>query len=262
LEIFADYHTHTRHSHGRGTVEDNIRAAAGKGLDAVAISDHGPAGIGIGIKRADTLLQIKKEVALGQAKYPAVKALTGVEANVVSLDGRLDVPEAILRQLDVVMAGLHLQIVAASLADEAGLVLNNLLARLSRRTAEKVRVANTKAIVEAVSRNRVDIVTHPGLQLSIDTKELAVACAKNGTALEINSAHGNMTKEFIQIGLRAGAKFAVGSDAHQPHRVGDFARALALIEAAGLPAVRIINARESDGTTNSNTYGGEAGGKD
>lgn len=249
MMIFADYHTHTRYSHGRGTVEENVRAAAGKGLEAVAISDHGPAGLGIGIKQADTLLQIKEEVALCQEQYPTVRAMTGVEANVISLDGRLDVPPEILRQLDVVMAGLHLQVVAASLADQAGLVFNNLLARFSRRTAAKVRVANTKAVVEAVNRSHIDIITHPGLRLPIDTGELAVACAKKGTALEINSAHGNMTREFVQIGLRAGAKFAVGSDAHQPHRVGDFQRALELIEATGLPASQIINARAADGKT-------------
>lgn len=255
MHIFADYHTHTRHSHGRGTVEDNIRAAAGKGLEAVAISDHGPAGLGIGVKQADTLLRIKEEAALCQTKYPAVKALTGVEANIISLDGRLDVPPAILRQLDVVMAGLHLQVVAASLKDEAELVFNNLLARISRRTAEKVRIANTKASVEAINRNHLDVVTHPGLHLPIDTRELAAACAKNGTALEINSAHGNMTREFVQIGIRAGAKFVVGSDAHTPHRVGDFKRALALIEATGLAASQIINAREAAGEADGNKYG-------
>ena len=45
LRIFADYHTHTVHSHGRGTVEDNVKAAISANLRAIAITDHGPANL-------------------------------------------------------------------------------------------------------------------------------------------------------------------------------------------------------------------------
>ena len=41
-EMIFDYHTHTVFSHGKGTIEDNVKAAIDAGLKAVAISDHGP----------------------------------------------------------------------------------------------------------------------------------------------------------------------------------------------------------------------------
>lgn len=244
MQIYADYHTHTRYSHGRGTVEENIRAGIAKGLEAVAISDHGPAGIGIGIRNADTLQEIQQEVEACKEKYPVIRPLTGVEANVISLDGALDVPEARLQELDIVMAGLHWQIIAASLQDQAGLVFGNILGRYSRRAAAKARVANTKALVEAVNRYKIDVITHPGLKMSIDTKELACAAAKRGTALEINASHGRMTPEYVRVGLQEGVKFAIGSDAHRPERVGEFDRALQIAAAAELTAEEIINARE------------------
>jgi putative hydrolase len=39
--ITADYHTHTRYSHGKGTIEDNVRVARDMGLKSIAIADHG-----------------------------------------------------------------------------------------------------------------------------------------------------------------------------------------------------------------------------
>ena len=52
-----DYHTHTTYSHGvivphgKGTVEENVQAAIERGLEELAISDHGPGHVFYGIKR-------------------------------------------------------------------------------------------------------------------------------------------------------------------------------------------------------------------
>ena len=41
-KLLADYHTHTKRSDGKGTVEDNVKSAFEAGLETVAITDHGP----------------------------------------------------------------------------------------------------------------------------------------------------------------------------------------------------------------------------
>ena len=103
MRIAADYHTHTIHSHGTGTVLDNLKAAAAKGLKEVAISDHGPANLfGIGTKGIDTFRQIRAEMEAAAQLVPNVRGLLGVEANILSVDGRLDISEEDLEIFDVV----------------------------------------------------------------------------------------------------------------------------------------------------------------
>ncbi|MGE5542550.1 MAG: histidinol-phosphatase, partial [Bacillota bacterium] len=108
------------------------------------------------------------------------------------------------------------------------------------------RVDNTKALVEAVHRHRVDIVTHPGLHVNIDTTELARACASKGTAMEINAYHASGGVEYVKAAARQGAKFVLSSDAHHPGNVGRVEAAIRIAERAGLAPEQIINVERQD----------------
>ena len=52
-KMVFDYHTHTTFSHGKGSIEDNVKAAIAAGLTGLAISDHGPGHLTYGVKRKD-----------------------------------------------------------------------------------------------------------------------------------------------------------------------------------------------------------------
>ncbi|NPV69621.1 MAG: PHP domain-containing protein [Firmicutes bacterium] len=241
FRVFADYHTHTRYSHGTGSVRDNVRAAVSMGLSEVGITDHGPAMLWIGTKRSrwGALLQDIEEC---QREFPQIKVLAGIEANVVSLDGRLDTPPEIDARLDIRLAGIHLQVLPPTLDDTLRLMVNNLtLARWTRAGSRRARVDNTKALVEAVYRNRIDLITHPGLKVNIDTAELARACVRKGTALEINASHTRSGPDYVRVAARQGAKFVLSSDAHDPRDVGRVERAAAIAEKAGLVPEQIAN---------------------
>ncbi len=80
----ADYHTHTRHSHGSGSVLDNVEAAHHRGLQAIAITDHGPASLfHIGVSSLSAFDAIRQEVNAAQKMYPGIEVLLGAEANVI-----------------------------------------------------------------------------------------------------------------------------------------------------------------------------------
>lgn len=247
MEIIADYHTHSRYSHGTGTVEDNVRAAAARGLQAVGITDHGPRSWP-GIRATPGgLWALRQEVEALRSRFPGLRILAGVEANVVTPGGDLDVPAALLETLDIVLVGLHPTIVPPTLRDGWELLGPHYLARWSARARSRAREVNTRALVQAVLRHRVDIVTHPGWGFDVDTRELARACARRGTALEINAGHGRLSAEYCRVAAREGVLFAIGSDAHSPERVGDFARALAVAREAGIGPEQVINARGGPG---------------
>ncbi|HHV63104.1 MAG TPA: PHP domain-containing protein [Firmicutes bacterium] len=252
MKPFADYHTHTIYSHGTGTVEDNVVAAIKAGLEEVAITDHGPGNIfNIGVKGIEAFEDIRRDVEACNAKYPNIKVLLGVEANITGLDGSLDVPDSILQGLDKVLAGHHLLVRGKTPRDTWGIVGRNVVVRLCPRRlqhlcadlARRARVANTDALVRAVTAHRVDIVTHPGLMVSIDTKELARACALAGTALEINVKHAMESLDFVMVAAGEGVKFALSSDAHRPEDVGRLEPALEIARRAGLGPDMILNVR-------------------
>lgn len=247
MEIMADYHTHTRHSHGRGTVAENVAAALARNLQAVGIADHGFRSWPWLRTTPTGLARMQSEVAAARAQFPSIRVLAGVEANIVTLDGSLDVPSGTLRRLDMVLAGLHPTVVPPTLRDGWHLVVLGTLGWCSPGLKARTRVTNTKAVVGAVWRNPIDIVTHPGWGLDIDTVELGRACAATGTAMEINASHGHMTVEYCRLAARQGALLALGSDAHHPHQVGMLAPAVQVARAAGLAPSQVINATGGPG---------------
>ncbi len=248
MELFGDLHTHTSYGHGKGTVEENVKAAIDRGLKVVAITEHGPANLfGIGVDDAEVLLKIKAEVEECRKKYKDIKILAGVEANIIGLDGRLDVPYEILKEMDIVLAGLHLMVKTERIKDALGLFLPN---SINRWTGISLKVEcfreylmglNTKAVINAVNNNRIHILTHPGWGALIDTAALAEVCVQRRTAMEINVSH-NPGHGYVELAKVQGVKFVINSDAHCPEDIGVLEAGLKLAEEAGLAVESIINA--------------------
>ncbi|HHX73398.1 MAG TPA: PHP domain-containing protein [Firmicutes bacterium] len=245
MRVTADYHTHTVYSHGKGSIEDNVRAALKRGLKAVGISDHGPGHLFIGVRGEGALRRMQKEIGEIRSKYPQIAVLCSVEANIVDLDGTIDVPEKILPALDLLLLGYHKLVRPRSMRAFFWLAANLLCGWLKLRPAW-LRRLNTAAICAAVRRYPVTAVTHPGLQVDIDTAALAAVCRERGTLMEINSSYGEKLDGYVRTALPLGVSFLCSSDAHTPERVGDFAAAFALIRRLQVPAERIANV-QADG---------------
>ncbi len=124
--------------------------------------------------------------------------LHGVEVDILA-DGRLDFPDRILEQFDIVLASLH---------DDAG----HDAARL------------TKRCVEAMRHPLVTIVTHPANRLvgrydgyDLDFDALYQAAADTGTALEVDGAasHLDLDGEHARAAAAAGVTLVIDSDCHR-----------------------------------------------
>lgn len=241
MKIFGDYHTHTIYSHGKGTIRENVESAIKKGLKEIAICDHGPSHIGFGVKRKN-FIKIRKEIDMLNQEYNQIKVLMGVEANIIGYDGEIDVNDEIIELIDILLVGFHIGAMPKSIPDAYNMFILNYLGRFSKKIAKKARKMNTKAVVNAINRYDIDLITHPGAKVDIDTRELAKAASKRGTALEINSSHGFLTLEYLKIAMEENVKFLISSDAHRPEDVGNVNSAIERALKAGLKTERIINA--------------------
>ena len=102
--LFGDYHTHTKYSrrnHGKGTVLENASVAQDKGLKQIAITDHGFNHFAYGVRRRD--IPAVKEDILNAREVTGVDILLGVEANLISDAGDVDVEEQDFEFLDILL---------------------------------------------------------------------------------------------------------------------------------------------------------------
>ena len=150
--MIYDIHTHTTFSHGKGSIEDNVKAAAEKGLSAIGIADHGPGHVSYGVKR-ENFAVMRREIQRLRPLYPQMEILLGVEANIMNPDGSLDVTETEKVQLDYVLAGYHYGVFGQAKVRALAIHGSNLL------HLPAARKANTRRVVRALRENEIKILT-------------------------------------------------------------------------------------------------------
>ena len=241
-EISSDLHTHTRYSHGKGTIEANVKAAIDIGLKQIGVTDHGPGHIGFGVPRKK-LAEIKAEVIRLRREYKDIEILFGIEANIIGQDGRLDIKPEEYEYFDFVCAGWHFGAFDGMTPAGIGRTIGNIARNVTKASKKQVR-RNTDMITRAVEAGGIKFITHPGDKASVDMLEVAAVCARAETLLEINTNHMSLTSDMINNISLTGVKFIICSDAHSPRRIGDFQKAAELIIEAGLDPSRVVNLKK------------------
>lgn len=232
--LLYDYHTHTTFSHGKGSIEDNVKEALAKGLKGVGISDHGPGHRFYGIKR-EALPEMRKEVNRLRQLYPQIEIYLSIEANIIARPPYIDTTPEDEAQLDYLIAGYHYGIGNSYTAG------NLTLRYLPFLSGKDQMVRNTDMTMMCIYENDLKILTHPGDKGPFDIEEIAKACADNNVLMEINMKHPGLTEEGIRIAAKEDVSFVISSDAHTAENVGTFDTAINRALAAGLDLERIVN---------------------
>ena len=201
-DLRGDLHTHTEWSDGRRSIVEMARAAADRGDDYYAVTDHatGPGMVGgVGLTDAELRDQMAAVDDAREALAADISVLHGVETN-IDAEGGLSTGDDLLAALDVVVASPH-----AALGQD--------------------REAATDRLVRAVEHPSVDVLGHPTGRLlaereglNPDVERVAAAAADAGTALEINAdpARLDLAGELVRVAVDAGATVTVDTDAHAP----------------------------------------------
>ncbi|MGN0961885.1 MAG: PHP domain-containing protein [Christensenellales bacterium] len=235
MRILGDYHTHTTYTHGTSTVEENVRQAEKLGLKEIAITEHCYKGYNH-IKAGD-LEKIKNDIDSIKDKYN-VKILMGIEANLMSRNGDIDITDKELAKLDIVVLGYH----KASKLKFSEFLKFGLPNHLLKKPTKKQIERNTNAYLNAINKHRINILAHLGYGgCAVDCVKIAKECVKKNIFIELNGKRINFTKQDIDGMIATGVKFIIDSDAHSVNAVGKNHRAFNLIEKYNIPREQIAN---------------------
>ena len=231
-DVRGDLHTHTEWSDGGNSIVEMATAAADRGYDYYAVTDHatGPGMVGgVGLTDADLREQAAAvEAARGEIDADLV-LLHGVETN-IDADGDLSTGEDLLAELDVVVASPH-----AALGQD--------------------RAVATDRLARAVEHPCVDVLGHPTGRriaeregLPPDIERVAAAAADAGTALEINAdpARLDLSGELARVAIDAGATIVVDTDAHAPDALDHVRYGVHTARRGWCEPADLLNARDAD----------------
>ena len=242
MALLADYHTHTKYSrknHGKGSIEENVRVAYEKGLAQIAITDHGFNQKMYGVRRKD-IAQVKQEIEEAKEMYP-IDILLGVEANLISSNGDIDIVPEDMENLDILLCGFHRLVKSTSRREQMKFVFKNIRCELFHHTSKKQREKNTNAYINAMRKYDIDILTHLNHACKVDVEKVARVAKETNTLIELNGKRLGMSDKEILKCYELGCKFVVNSDAHSPKRVGDCHLGLQAALRLRIPDSAIIN---------------------
>jgi putative hydrolase len=228
----GDIHSHTDWSDGRATMLEMARGAKAMGYRFLGVTDHSPRIKVVHGLDAERLLAQSLELAAVEAQVEGLTLLQGIEVDILE-DGSLDLPDAVLEILDIVIASPHVK-----LRQEPALM--------------------TERMLRAVANPHVDVIGHPTGRrpgsregASYDFEAVFEEAAKHGVALEIDCdpARMDLSPEHARLALELGCTFALDADAHAPAEFAYVPMAAWMARRAGIPTAKIINFRIPEALT-------------
>lgn len=224
LRYPIDLHIHSNNNpHAYSTVEENIRSAQSKNMEVIAITNHGPA-----LQDSPHWWSLMNMRVI--PKYVGnLRILKGVEANVIDENGNFDINQRIYDNMDIILCGLH---------------------TIEAYGDPKNPIKNTKALINLIRGQKVDIIAHMGNPtFPVEYEMVIEEAVKYGVAIEINnsslreSRRGSKPncKKILELCLKHNCTISLGTDSHISYDIGEFDEADNLIEEVGYPKDKIIN---------------------
>ncbi|MDP4145051.1 MAG: phosphatase [Bacillota bacterium] len=222
MEYVIDLHTHTIVSgHAYTTLLENAQEAYKNGIKVLGVTDHGP-----NMPGGPHMFYFSNITAVPREIY-GVTILRGCEANIISIEGKLDIPKSIQQKLDIMIASLHDVCLTPGSRDE-----------------------NTQALINVMDNPYVDILGHlgnPGFPIHME--EVIARAKEKNILIEINNSSllgsriGSETNclQIAKLCKQYGVNITVGSDSHICYQIGGFGKAKNILERAEVPDELIMN---------------------
>jgi DNA polymerase (family X) len=225
-DVRGDLHCHTTWSDGRASVLEMGRAARDRGYDYLAICDHTRNVRVVPGLDADELRRQGEEIAAANELLAPFRILRGTECDILP-DGRLDLPDDVLAELEWVQLSLH-----------AG-------QRAPRREL-------TARVTDAMRHPAVRCLSHPTGRLighrpenALDLERAIATALETGVALEVNGLPDrlDLRDEHVRVAIEAGVKITCSTDAHSIAGLNNMALSVHTARRGRAGAADVLNTR-------------------
>lgn len=225
MKYILDTHTHTLASgHAYSTIDEMAKAAAERKLELLGITEHAPMMPGSCGEIYFSNLRVMPREKFG------IKLLFGVELNIMDYKGTIDLPERLLKQMDICIASMHTPCVPHGTLKQ-----------------------NMGAFVGAMKNPYVNIIGHPDDgKYPVDYESLVLAAKEHHKLLEVNnnsllphSFRENVRENditMLEFCKKHQVPVIVGSDAHYVDYVGKHQEAYSIFEEINFPERLVANA--------------------
>lgn len=224
MKYIVDTHTHTLASgHAYSTIREMAYMAAEKGVKLLGITEHGPKMPGSCHDFYFTNLRVVSRQMCG------VELLLGVELNILDYDGTVDLPQNVLKQMDIAIASMHIPCIKPGTKEE-----------------------NTRAYLNAMKNPYINIIGHPDdSRYELDYEALVLGAKEHGVLLEFNNA--SLTPGGPRVGARENdicmlelcrrydVPIVLGSDAHVDEGILNFRYTDELLRETDFPEHLVVN---------------------
>ena len=223
-DVRGDLHVHTNYSDGRGTIETMAEAAISLGYEYLVFCDHSQS-----LKVANGLSPARLEekleaVRAADEKYDEIHLLCGSEVDILK-NGSLDYEDALLAELDFVVASIH---TSFNVGEEA----------------------MTERVVRAMNNPYVRTIAHPTGRIlnrrepyAVDVSRLIREAKATNTALELNAYPDrlDLSVPYVREAVEAGVSVTIDTDAHDETALSFAKFGIAQARRAWVEKVSVIN---------------------
>jgi len=224
-DIRGDLQMHTTASDGRNSIEEMAAAAKDLGYEYISLTDHSKAvTVANGLDEKRTLEQIRK-IHAANDKHPGIRILASSEVDVLK-DGKLDLDDEVLAQLDVVLVSVH-----------------------SYMNLERAEM--TERILAAIENPYTQILAHPTGRLLLkrdgyayDMERVLDAAQKNGVMMECNASPERLDLKdtHLRMAKERGVKIVISTDAHSLRGLQAMRYGVAMARRGWIEKKEVVNA--------------------
>lgn len=227
-DIKGDLHIHTKSTDGRNTLEEMALAAKERGYEYLAITNHSKrVSMARGLD-ADNLAREIREIDRLNAKLLGILLLKAIEVDILE-DGSLDLPDEILKELDLTVCAVHYNF------------------KLSRQQ-------QTERIIRAMDNRYFNILAHPTGRLinrrqayEVDVERLLQAARERECCMELDAQPDrlDLADHYCKLAKELGVKIAISTDAHSRAELDFMGYGINQARRGWLEADDVINSRNS-----------------